>query len=113
MARNRRKGFKMNVNDKIYGHVINAMAFSINEQNWEKCKNKARIIATSILKRIDGAEQNPVKPLVSPQFRCKCGKMMKYWDGCAMGAYGVDYENCEGPQYKCECGNKVYFDVDK
>lgn len=50
---------------------------------------------------------------VSPNFRCKCGKMMKYWDGCCMGAHGVDYEGCEDPQYKCECGNVVYLDFDE
>ena len=50
---------------------------------------------------------------VSPNYRCKCGKIMKYWDGCCMGPYGVDYEGCEDPQYKCECGNVVYLDFDK
>ena len=35
---------------------------------------------------------------------------MKYWNGCKMGAYGVDIENCEDPQYKCICGNKFYPD---
>uniref|UniRef100_A0A6H2A1F1 Uncharacterized protein n=1 Tax=viral metagenome TaxID=1070528 RepID=A0A6H2A1F1_9ZZZZ len=39
----------------------------------------------------------------------KCQKEMKYWNGCKMGAYGVDIENCEDPQYKCICGNKFYI----
>lgn len=41
------------------------------------------------------------------ELRCKCGKMMQWNDGCVMGAYGPDTENCRDPFYYCECGNEV------
>ena len=41
------------------------------------------------------------------ELRCKCGKMMRWNDGCVMGAYGPDTENCRDPFYYCECGNEV------
>ena len=37
----------------------------------------------------------------------KCGQKMQFNDGCVMGAYGVDYENCADPVYVCRCGNVV------
>ena len=37
----------------------------------------------------------------------KCGQSMKLHDGCVMGAYGVDIENCRDPIYKCKCGYVV------
>lgn len=61
--------------------------------------------------KIDMSE-HLVKTQVSlPIFVCgKCRIKMEYWDGCAMGAYGVDIENCDDPQYKCSCGNSFYIE---
>lgn len=41
------------------------------------------------------------------ELRCKCGKMMQWNNGCVMGAYGPDTENCREPFFYCECGNEV------
>jgi len=45
------KGRIMNIKEKVYGHILNAMAYAQNVSDWEDCREKAKTISKLIIKR--------------------------------------------------------------
>ena len=63
----------MNIKEKVYGHILNAMAYAQNVSDWEDCRKKAKTISELIIKRCLHEHK------YCPQCGEPVGKKHKFW----------------------------------